>query len=128
MSSRGLVACLPLAAGSALISVAVMPSTRPMAGAFIFEWMGSFLAFYGLSYLMGPRPALHLAGAVLVAGSLGDLALLGGLTPAGWAVVNYMVFVHAIAGSMAGHILRGGAPPTYRSSSPSTLNAAASPP
>ena len=100
------MACLPLAAGSALISAAVLPPAPFGSGAFILEWVGSFLAFYGLSYLAGQRLALALAGAVLVAGSLGDLALLGGLNPVGWALVNYMVFIHSAAGSLLGGAFR----------------------
>ena len=80
MSRREIVAGLPLAAGSALISVALLNSTL-LEGAFIMEWMGAFLAFYGLSYLTGPRTSLALSGVVLLAGSLGDIILLGGLTP-----------------------------------------------
>lgn len=105
MSSRGVVAGLPLVAGSILISVAVL-NLPFQEGAFIMEWMGAFLAFYGLSYLVGPRPVLPVAGVVLVAGSLGDMTLLGGLNPLDWIMVNYMVFLHAMVGSMMGHILR----------------------
>ena len=106
MSSRKLVACLPLAVGSALISVAIVPLMLFGAGAFVLEWVGSFLAFYGLSYLAGTRISLPLAGVVLVAGSLGDMMLLGGLTPTGWALTNYMVFIHAIVGSLTGNLVR----------------------
>lgn len=104
MSSRGLVSGLPLVAGSVLISIAVL-SLSPSEGAFILEWMGSFLAFYGLSNLTGPRGAMALSGVVLVAGSLGDIALLGGMTPVNWTLANYMVFVHAVLGSLAGYLL-----------------------
>ena len=55
MSSRSLTAGLPLAAGSIMISIAVLNLPFP-EGAFIMEWMGAFLAFYGLSYLMGTQP------------------------------------------------------------------------
>ena len=105
MSSR-VVAGLPLVTGSIMISVAVLNLPFP-EGAFIMEWMGAFLAFYGLSYLVGTRSVLPFAGAVLVGGSLGDMALLGGLNPVDWIMVNYMVFVHAVVGSMAGHMMRG---------------------
>ena len=104
MSSR-VVAGLPLVAGSALIGVAVLNLPFP-EGAFILEWMGAFLALYGLSYLAGSRVAIAVSGVVLVAGVVGDIVLLGGLTPVGWVITNYMVFVHAVVGSMAGHMLR----------------------
>ena len=71
----------------------------------MLEWRGAFLAFYGLSYLGGPRMAMALSGAVLVAGSLGDIILLGGMTPLNWTMANYMVFVHAILGSLAGRMM-----------------------
>lgn len=41
-----------------------------------------------------------------VAGSLGDLILLGGMNPLEWATVNYMVFIHSATGSLAGSPLR----------------------
>ncbi len=47
-----------------------------------------------------------LSGAVLVAGSLGDMTLLGGLNPLDWIMVNYMVFVHAALGALVGHMMR----------------------
>ena len=105
MSSRSLTAGLPLAAGSIMISVAVLNLPFP-EGAFILEWMGAFLALYGLSYLAGSRVAISLSGAVLVAGSLGDMALIGGLNPLNWIMVNYMVFVHAALGALAGRAMR----------------------
>jgi len=105
MSSRSLTAGLPLATGSIMISIAVLNLPFP-EGAFIMEWMGAFLALYGLSYLAGSRVAITLSGVVLVAGVLGDIILLGELTPVSWVITNYMVFVHAVAGSMAGHMLR----------------------
>jgi len=77
MSSRGLVAGLPLVAESALILMVVLNLVFS-EGFFMLEWMGAFLVFYGLSYLVGTRPTLPIAGAVLVAGSLGDIILLGG--------------------------------------------------
>jgi len=104
MSSKGLVAGLPLAAGSVMISIAVLNLPFP-EGAFIMEWMGSFLAFYGLSCLVGTRPVLPIAGAVLVAGSLGDITLLGGLNPLDWIMVNYIVFIHAALGALTGQVL-----------------------
>jgi len=104
MSSRNLVAGLPLVTGSALISIAVLKIVSS-EGAFILEWMGSFLAFYGLSYLIGPRMSMALSGVVLIVGSLGDIILLGGLTPLNWTLANYMVFIHSTAGSLAGHIV-----------------------
>lgn len=110
MSSRSLPVGLPLATGSIMITIAVLNLPFP-EGAFIMEWMGSFLAFYGLSYLVGTRPVLPIAGAVLVAGSLGDMILLGGLTPAGWALTNYMVFIHSAAGSLAGDMIKRGVKP-----------------
>jgi len=70
----------------------------------MLEWRGAFLAFYRLSYLGGPRMAMALSGAVLVAGSLGDIILLGGMTPLNWTMANYMVFVNAILGSFAGRM------------------------
>jgi len=105
MSSRGLVAGLPLVAGSALISLAVLNLVFS-EGFFMLKWMGAFLVFYGLSYLGGPRMAMALSGAVLVAGSLGDIVLLGGMTPLNWTVANYMLFVHAILGSLAGRMMK----------------------
>ena len=105
MSSRSLTAGLPLAAGSIMISITVLNLPFP-EGAFILEWMGAFLAFYGLSYLMGTRPVLPIAGAVLVAGSLEDMTLIGRLNPLDWIVVNYMVFIHAALGSLVNHRIR----------------------
>ena len=70
------------------------------------EWMGVFLALYGLSYLEGPRVAITLSGVVLVAGSLGDMTLIGGLNPLDWIMVNYMLFIHAALGSLAGRAMR----------------------
>ena len=67
--------------------------------------MGSFLAFYGLSYLVGTRPVLSITGVVSVAGSLGDIYLLGGLSPLEWIIINYMVFIHAVLGALRGHFL-----------------------
>jgi len=107
MSSRNLIAGLPLATGSALISLAVLEIVSS-EGAFILEWMGAFLAFYGLSHLIGPRMSMTLSGAVLIAGSLGDILLLGGLTPLNWTLANYMVFIHSAAGSLTGHIVLDG--------------------
>lgn len=105
MYSRSLVAGLPLVAGSALISL-VFLNLVFSEGLFMLEWMGAFLVFYGLSYLGGPRMAMTLSGAVLVAGSLGDIILLGGMTPINWTITNYMVFVHASLGSLAGQMIR----------------------
>jgi hypothetical protein len=105
MSSRSLVAGLPLVAGSALISLAVLNLVFS-EGFFMLEWMGAFLVFYGLSYLGGPRMAMALSGVVLVAGSLGDIVLMGGVTPLNWTMANYMVFVHAVLGSLAGRVMR----------------------
>jgi len=68
------VAGLPLVIGSALISFAVLNLVFS-EGFFMLEWMGVFLALYGLSYLGGPRMAMALSGVVLVAGSLGDIVL-----------------------------------------------------
>ena len=108
MSSRSLVAGLPLATGSALISVAIIAFPE---GAFIMEWMGAFLAFYGLSYILGARAAMILSTVVLVAGSLGDIVFLGGLTPVNWTVANYMVFIHSAAGSLTGQMVLVGVKP-----------------
>jgi len=104
MSPRTFVAGLPLATGSLMISIALLNLPSPQ-GAFIFEWMGSFLAFYGLSHLVGTRPVLPITGAILVAGSLGDIAFLGGLNPLEWIITNYMVFIHAVLGALTGHVL-----------------------
>ncbi|MCW4049115.1 MAG: hypothetical protein NWE89_05195 [Candidatus Bathyarchaeota archaeon] len=105
MSQRKLVSGLPLAAGSVLVSIAVF-NIAFSEGIFMLEWMGSFLAFYGLSYLLGSKMAMTLSGAVLVVGSLGDIALIGGLNPLNWIIVNYMVFIHAALGSLAGDAVR----------------------
>lgn len=110
MSRREIVAGLPLATGSTLISVALLNSTL-LKGAFIIEWMGVFLAFYGLSYLTEPRTSIALSGAILLAGSLGDIILLGGLTPMNWTLVNYMVFVHSAAGALMGYAVKRGVYP-----------------
>ncbi len=99
------MAGLPLLAGSALILMALLPITLLEGGAFILEWIGSFLAFYGLSYLLGSRQVLPIAGAILVAGSLGDITLLGGLNPVDWIMVNYMVFIHAVLGALTGQAI-----------------------
>ena len=104
MSSRTIIAGLPLATGSALISLAVLKIVSS-EGAFILEWMGAFLAFYGLSYILGARASMSLSALVLVVGSLGDILLLGGLTPLNWTLANYMVFIHSAAGSLTGHIV-----------------------
>ncbi len=104
MSPRMLVAGLPLAAGSALISIAVLNLAFP-GGAFIMEWMGSFLVLYGLSFVLGSRVAMSLSGVILVAGSLGDMTLIGGLNPIEWIITNYMVFIHATLGVLFGHMI-----------------------
>jgi len=104
MSQRGLIVGLPLVAGSALISIAVL-NIAFSEGAFIMEWMGAFLAFYGLSCLTGPRRAVTLSGVILVAGIIGDLVFLGGMTPINWTLANYMVFVHAVMGALTGYLL-----------------------
>ena len=104
MSQRGLIVGLPLVAGSALISIAVL-NIAFSEGAFMLEWMGAFLAFYGISCLTGPRRALALSGVILVVGIVGDIALLGGMTPINWTLTNYMVFVHAALGSLTGQII-----------------------
>jgi len=88
-----------------MISIAVLNLPFP-EGAFILEWMGAFLALYGLSSQAGSRGAISLSGAVLVVGSLGDMALIGGLNPLDWVMVNYMVFVHAALGALAGRAMR----------------------
>jgi hypothetical protein len=100
------VALLPLAAGSGLISMAVLNLPLFSAGAFVMEWVGALLAFYGLTYLMGAKTVLPIAGAVLVTSSLADAVLIGRLNSTDWVIVNYMVFMHAILGSVAGHIIR----------------------
>ena len=102
MSSRSLVAGLPLATGSALISVAIIAFPE---GAFIMEWMGAFLAFYGLSHITGTRTSIILSALVLVTGSVGDIFILGGLTPVAWTLTNYMVFIHSCAGTLTNHII-----------------------
>jgi len=104
MSNRGLIAGLPLVAGSALISIAVL-NINFFEGAFMLEWMGAFLAFYGLSYLAGSRLAVSLSGVILVAGVVGDIVFLGGMTPLNWTLANYMVFIHAALGSLTGQIV-----------------------
>lgn len=104
MSSRNIIVALPLTTGSALISLAVL-KIFSSEGAFILEWLGAFLAFYGLSYLIGSRMSIALSGIVLVAGSLGDIVLLGGLAPLNWILANYMVFIHSAAGSLIGQLV-----------------------
>ena len=104
MSRRGLIAGLPLVAGSALISIAVF-NIAFSEGAFMLEWMGAFLAFYGLSYLAGFRMAVSISGVILVAGIVGDIVFLGGMTPINWALANYMVFIHAALGSLTGQVV-----------------------
>jgi len=99
------VAGLPLVAGSALISLAVLNLVFS-EGFFMLEWMGAFLALYGLSYLFGPRTAIIISGAILVAGSLGDIVLLGGMAPVNWIMANYMLFVHAVLGTLAGRMMK----------------------
>ena len=104
MSRRGLVVGLPLVAGSALISIAVLKIAFS-EGAFMLEWVGAFLAFYGLSCLAGPRRAVALSGVVLVVGIVGDVVFLGGMTPVDWTLANYMVFIHAVLGSLTGQVI-----------------------
>ena len=70
------------------------------------EWMGSFLVLYGLSFLVGSRVAMSLSGVILVAGSLGDMTLLGGMNPVDWIITNYMVFVHTVLGVAMGNFVR----------------------
>ena len=91
--------------GSALISLAVLNLVFS-EGFFMLEWMGAFLALYGLSYLFGHRVAITISGAILVAGSLGDIVLLGGTAPINWVMANYMLFVHAVLGSLAGRVMK----------------------
>ena len=97
LSPRILIAGLPLVAGSALISIAIS-NIAFSEGAFIMEWIGTFLAFYGFSTLTGSRIAISLSGVILVAGIIGDVVFLGGMTPVDWALANYMVFIHAALG------------------------------
>ena len=104
MSRRGFIVGLPLVAGSALISIAVL-NIAFSEGAFMLEWMGAFLAFYGLSCRTGPRRAVALSGVILVVGIVGDIAFLGGMTPINWTMANYMVFVHAVMGALTGYLL-----------------------
>ena len=105
MPPERLKACAPLAAGSALIALAVLPS--PLGGwAFLLEWAGSLLAFAGISYLAGPKLAFTLAGGILVTGNIGDLVLIGGLNLVDWALINYMIFIHSAAGSLLGDAFR----------------------
>ncbi len=103
MSTKGLVAGLPLVAGSALISLSVLRLV--FSEGFFLEWVGAFLVFYGLSYLMGTRSTMPIAGVVLVAGVLGDMVLVGGLRPLDWVVVNFIVFIHASLGTFAGRMM-----------------------
>ena len=104
MSHRGFIAGLPLVAGSALISIAIL-GIAFSEGAFIMEWTGAFLVFYGLSYLTGAGRAITLSGVILVAGVIGDIVLLGGVTPIDWTMANYMLFIHAALGSLTGQIV-----------------------
>ena len=106
MPTERLGACAPLVTGSALIALAILPASPLGVWAFLLEWAGSFLAFAGISYLAGPTLALPLAGAVLVAGNMGDLVMIGGLNPIDWALVNYMIFIHSAAGSLLGDAIR----------------------
>jgi len=105
MYSRNIVAGLPLMIGSILISLAVLNLVFS-EGFFMLEWMGAFLALYGLSYLYGPRIAITISVTILVAGSIGDIILLGGMTPLNWTMANYMVFVHTSLGTLAGRIIK----------------------
>ena len=103
-SSRILNAGLPLVAGSALISIAIS-NIAFSEGAFIMEWIGTFLAFYGFSTLTGTRIAISLSGVILVAGIIGDIVFLGGMTPVDVILANYMVFIHAALGSLTGKMV-----------------------
>ncbi|GAG99705.1 unnamed protein product [marine sediment metagenome] len=85
-----------------MISIAILAS---LESAYILEWMGAFLAFYGLSTITGTRTSITLSTLVLVAGSLGDIVLLDGLTPLTWTLTNYMVFIHSAAGTLTNHII-----------------------
>ena len=102
MSSNKLVAAVPLLVGFVLVSIAILVS---LEGAFMLEWMGAFLTFYGLSTLKGTKISIILSALVLVAGSIGDILLLGGLTPVNWTMANYMVFIHSAAGTLTSHIV-----------------------
>jgi len=105
MSQRFFIVVLPLVAGLGLISIAVLNLAFP-GGTFILVWMGSFLVLYGLSFLVGSRVAMSLSGVILVAGSLGDMTLLGGMNPVDWIITNYMVFVHTVLGVAMGNFVR----------------------
>jgi len=101
-------ACAPLVVGGLLIAAAILPMKAPYwQFAAFMEWVGAFLAFTGLSYLLSPRFAFFFSVTAFVLGTLID-ALFAGFSPIGWSLTNYMVFVHSFLGVLIGNLLKHG--------------------
>jgi hypothetical protein len=92
--------------GSSFVAASLMFFGYMESQAFFLEWIGIFLVFAGLTYFIGKRITLPLSVIVLVGGSLGDVLFLGNLSPLGWVLFNYMVFIHSLAGSLLGDAIR----------------------
>jgi hypothetical protein len=95
-----------LVIGSGFVAVSLMFFSYMESQAFFLEWIGTFLVFAGLTYFIGKRITLPLSVVVLVGGSLGDILFLRNLSPLGWVLLNYMVFIHSLAGSFFGDAIR----------------------
>jgi len=95
-----------LVVGSSFVAVSLMFFGFMESQAFFLEWVGTFLVFAGLTCFTGKRITLPLSVVVLVGGSLGDILFLRNLSPLRWVLLNYMVFIHSLAGSFLGDAIR----------------------
>jgi len=87
--------------GGLLIATGLIQAT-PYAA--FLEWAGSLLAFTGISRLLNAKFALTLASSAFIMGSVGDLLFIKNPSPLNWTLTNYMVFVHALTGTLAGKL------------------------
>ena len=106
MLSKSSFGYVQLVVGSSFVAVSLMFFSYMENQAFFLEWVGTFLVFAGLTYFTGKRITLPLSVVVLVGGSLGDMLFLRNLSPLRWVLLNYMVFIHSLAGSFLGDAIR----------------------
>jgi hypothetical protein len=99
----GIEAILPLIIGGFLTALGILPTNLPYA--FLLEWMGALVAFTGISRL-STKLALTLSFSAFIIGGTGDSLLIRAPNPLGWTLTNYMVFIHALTGAMAGKLLK----------------------
>jgi len=91
-------------AGGFLVAMGVIPGFG-INYAFLLEWIGSFLVFASISHRLSPKFALTLSFSALIIGSIGDFIFIKTPNPLGWVLTNYMVFIHGLAGTLAGKIM-----------------------